>query len=82
MSTRSNILTSRLIDGVIRGGQKYHRSSKTALAINVCVYLLVAGTLAGHANEIANRVTEIRVPGASKVFKAHNGADGRWPARR
>src|SRR5262245_39110479 len=31
---------------------------------------------AAHADELTDRVSTIRVPGASKVIKAHSGADG------
>lgn len=38
--------------------------------------LFFACTLASHAAEMSNRVSAIRVPGASKIFKAQSGPDG------
>jgi len=50
--------------------------SKTALAINACICLLLVAVPASHADETASRVSSIQVPGVSKVFKAQRGADG------
>jgi len=50
--------------------------SKTALAINTCILLLLLAVPARPADETASRVSSIQVPGVSKVFKAQRGADG------
>jgi hypothetical protein len=50
--------------------------SKTALGINACICLLLVAVPASHADETESRVSSIRVPGVSKVFKAQCGTDG------
>ena len=39
------------------------------------VLLITAAAIASHAAETSERVSVVRVPGASKVFKAQSGQD-------
>lgn len=53
-----------------------HSTISPSLLISACVSLLFVGAIPSHAEETTDRVSSIRVPGASKVFKAQSGADG------
>ena len=76
MNPHSNIASPAQIDGVVAGRKEVERRRKTALTTGASLCLLLASILLSHADETTSRVTSIRVPGTSKVFKAQTGADG------
>lgn len=76
MNTHSNIASPTQIDGVVAGRKEVDRRRKTGLTTCASLCLLLASILVSLADETTSRVTSIRVPGGSKVFKAQTGADG------
>jgi hypothetical protein len=76
MNTHSTNPSLQFIGTVAANGHDCIRRGRAAFAISVCVCLLFVGMLTSRAAETASRVSSIRVPGASKVFKAQSGADG------
>ena len=53
-----------------------HSNILPSLLLSACVSLLFVGAIPSHAEETTDRVSSIRVPGGSKVFKAQSGTDG------